>query len=125
MGKKKPGRKPQPDDKVPFQVRLDSELHELLTKAAEKLEISVNQLVQSLCWGAIQHFEPGEGSISPSGFVRVTPRRKCGFVGKPGTYRGSPEEIENIFLAGHQPEVENRGEFWFGLDFSERGVVKR
>lgn len=128
MVKKRPSPKPQRDEKVPVQIRFDPELHQSLTKAAESLDISINQLVNAVLWGTIPRLILGEAvikTIDGRGFVSSARRRKCAFFGKGGSYKGSPEEQHFRESAGQPLEVEEYGECWFGVDFSERGVVNR
>jgi hypothetical protein len=120
--KKRPGRKPRGEEKIPFQLRLDAEVHERLTKAADQLGVSVNQLVQAICWGVMDEFHLGEAHVAPGGFVTVRERRRCGFFGRPGAFAGSVDEQIDLLKDGRDPEIVDKGELWFGLDFTDRGI---
>ena len=79
MVKKRSRPKPQRDEKVPVQIRFDPELHALVTKAAESLDVSANQLVNAVLWGTIPRLIPGEAvikTIDGRDFVNSEPRRK-------------------------------------------------
>ena len=107
---------------VAFQVRFDPDLHQELHKVAEEAGISLNQLIQGICRGALGHVYQGEAFVSPSGFMRVKPQRGCLFFGQPGDSWTEDEEID-YHETGEMPKGKDRGRVWFGLDFTNRGVV--
>ena len=112
------------EGKVPVQVRLDAELHEKLKRVAEEANISMNQLVNGMCWGLIGKSVQGEATKHSSGFVAVEKRKKCLFFGEPG-YSLTPRERADIEAEGHGAQIDDRdGEVWFKLDFTNRGVVR-
>ena len=117
MAKKLPTPEPQSaeDGKVSLQLRLEAELHERLRKTAEEAGISLNQLIQGICWGVVDKVVQGEAKRSPDGFVHWEMRKKCLFFGCPGSFN-DPD--------GRDPTPEYLGEYWFGLDFTNRGVVR-
>lgn len=53
------GRVPEDGGKVAFQVRFDQDLHESLVKISEVSGLSVNQLMQGICRGAINRAHIG------------------------------------------------------------------
>jgi len=112
------------DGKVSLMLRLDTELHEKLRVTAEQAGISLNQMVQGICWGAIENVVQGEAKRQANGFVGVQPRKKCLFFGKLGYFKEPQHELEDIYNNGFDPAPESKGEYWFGLDFTNRGVVR-
>ena len=114
---------PVEDGKVRILLRLESELHEKLRKTAEDAGINLTQLIQGILWGTIENSVQGEGKRETNGFVRVQPRKKCLFFGKMGFY-GDPDECDRLYSQGIEIPPEYKGEFWFGLDFTNRGVVR-
>jgi len=130
MAKKRVTRKtdspPVPEDgKVAFQVRLDADLHGRMREIAEKAGISLNQLLQGMCRGLIDHAHVGEGRRLKDGFHALRHTPKCVFFGQPGTPSDVPEEFYEDYREKHgqYPEALDKGWGWFGLDFTERGVV--
>ena len=112
------------EGKVPVQVRLDTELHEKLKRVAEEANISMNQLVNGMCWGLIDKAVQGEAKQVSSGLVTVEKRRKCLFFGEPGVSH-SPRERAEIEAEGYGAPLDDRnGDVWFKLDFTNRGVVR-
>ena len=111
------------DGKVSLQLRIEAELHEKLRATAEEAGISLNQLIQGICWGAIENVIQGEGKRQSNGFVSVQPRKKCLVFGKLGFYN-NPQEQESLYEQGIELPPDYNGEYWFGLDFTNRGVVR-
>lgn len=115
---KKQKTKPAIDgEKVAFQVRFDRDLHEQLAELSEKSGISLNQLVQGICRGAMAAAIPGEwskGTTVHGGpdeeFWSTTEAKGCVWFGRKGTGLGMGTSWEP-------------GAFWFGIDVRERGDV--
>lgn len=114
------------DGKVAFQVRFDSELHAQLKGLAEQADLSLNQLIQGMCRGLVEHGRVGRAVVQKeSGFVSVRPESRCVYFGTPGIPSNVPEAAYPDYVHRHdeEPEPVKKGWVWFGLDFSERGVV--
>lgn len=113
------------DGSVAFQVRLDADLHAQLKREAETAGISMNQLIQGILRGVLDRLVQGEAEVGRSGFVNVRPQKGCVFFGQPGVSLPEPWELENLERAGvTPPDEEFKGYVWFGLDFTNRGVVR-
>jgi hypothetical protein len=112
-------------DSVPFQLRLDAELHRDLKAAADTAGISLNQLIQGICRGALANLIQGEPDVSPYGFVSTKPQRGCVFFGRHGSTPAISMEDSEYYYDTHLkfPEGVDPGTLWFGLDFTNRGVV--
>lgn len=125
MAKKKATKKQTrtADDKTAFQVRFDADLHAEMKAAAEEAGISLNQLVQGICRGALAYLVQGEARVADDGLVQVEPTKKCVFFGETGR-RLTPEEREIYEEADHPPPPDKKGFVWFGLDFTDRGFVR-
>jgi hypothetical protein len=121
----KPEAEPQEDPaKVVFQVRFDADVHRDLKLQAEIAGISLNQLIQGICRGAVAHLVQGEASIR-NGFVTAREQRKCVFFGRQGIhYTENEAEAYRHHYSGDEPPPNDNGDVWFGLDFSERGFVR-
>ena len=114
-----------PDDATSaFQLRLDSELHDRFKKIAEEADVSLNQLIQGILWGTVENLKLGEAFVESDKTVRVEPRKKCLYVGRAGFYR-SPRERARDEEEGWDSPPDDKGELWFGLDFTNRGVVRK
>ncbi|QDU25606.1 hypothetical protein ETAA8_06760 [Anatilimnocola aggregata] len=105
-------------DKVPFQVRFDRDLHQELVKLSEQTGISVNQLVQGMCRGALSSAQVGQWNEfgmmegdKPTRFLISKPAKGCVWFGSKGIFDSDV------------PEITDRGTFWFGIDIRERGDV--
>lgn len=127
--KKQAQRKEAPkvelDGTVAFQVRMDADLHARLKREADQAGISMNQLIQGTLRGALERLVQGEADVSRSGFVQVRPQKGCLFFGSPGVSVPEPHERIHYQEAGiTPPEKEDKGYVWFGLDFTNRGVVR-
>jgi hypothetical protein len=114
------------NETVAFQVRLDVDLHEQMKKAAEKADISLNQLIQGICRGAMAHLVQGEPEIDDGGYVSQKQQRGCVFFGRVGFI---PEELKDKIesdysTSGIYPNSVDKGAVWFGLDFTNRGYVR-
>lgn len=111
---------------VPFQLRLDADLHGRLKAAAENAGISLNQLIQGICRGAEASLVQGEARLLQGGFVDAKPQRGCVFFGRPGVMpAGHEKECDEYYeMHGKYPEEVDLGLVWFGLDFTNRGVVQ-
>ena len=132
MAKKRAARKTATSDhvsddgKVAFQVRFDADLHGQLKELVEKADLSLNQLIQGMCRGLIEHAGAGRAVVNQdSGFISVRYESKCVYFGSPGEHNDMPEELWDAYHEQHgrYPEPFSKGWVWFGLDFSERGVV--
>ena len=113
MGKKKSARiKGEPSEqKTAFQLRLDADLHQQLKKAAEDAGISLNQLIQGICWGAVEHLHQGElitervvchSEGSPSeewAFSMAKARHGCLFFGRRSSAKSEEEQEALGYLA--------------------------
>ena len=115
---------PTEDDKTTFLVRLEPELLDWIRKAAEEAGMSMNQLVAGILRGAMPHLVQGQADRKPGGFVAVRPQKRCVFFGEAGVFLSS-EAQDDIRSTGHEPPENRNGEFWFGLDFTGRGVIPR
>jgi len=111
---------------VAMQVRFDGDLHQQLKATAETAGISLNQLIQGICRGAIAHLVQGEPDVDDGGFVRTKPQRGCVFFGRAGFVpTDGEEECEECFgKNGVYPDFVEKGTVWFGLDFTNRGYVR-
>lgn len=105
-------------EKVAFQVRFDRDLHEELVKLGAESGISLNQLVQGICRGAMAAANVGswdqfgmKQGDKPYKFVTSRSGNGCVWFGKKGEFDES------------QGEPISSGEFWFGIDVRERGDV--
>lgn len=113
----------QEPEPVAFQVRFDADLHEQVKAAAETAGISVNQLIQGICRGAMAHLVQGEPEVLLDGFVRVNPQRGCVFFGRAGI-ACNEEEVNEYYSAGKDAPAKDNGMVWYGLDFTNRGFVR-
>lgn len=109
---------------VAFQVRFDADLHTQLKNAADAASISLNQLIQGICRGAVAHLVQGEPDVSLSGYVRVKPQQGCVFFGRAGMYPSQDEAEKHYHLTGEEPAPIDNGTVWFALDFTNRGFVR-
>lgn len=110
---------------VAFQVRLDSETHKHLKETAERSEISLNQLVTGILRGAAGSMIEGEGRVEGSQQVlKVTPRKKCLTFGRWPCDSVTQYEREQAEDHGEFPPYNDPGQYWFGLDYTDRGVVR-
>lgn len=113
---------PPEEGTIAFQVRFDADLHAQVKHCAEHAGISMNQLIQGIVRGALDHFQYGEPWVDAYGVVNVRPRRGCVFFGRPGDY---PEDgRERSSAAGLPLPITDPGTIWFGLDYTNRGVVQ-
>jgi hypothetical protein len=113
-------------DAVPYQLRLDAELHAGLKAAADTAGISLNQLIQGICRGALANLVQGEAVVGMGGFVSAKGQRGCVFFGREGSMPLGQEDDCRIEYAeqGKYPEGVETGSVWFGLDFTNRGLVR-
>ena len=124
MAKKRSAEsEPVEDGNARILLRLEAELHEKLRMTAEGAGINLTQLIQGILWGAIENAVQGEGKRQSNGFVSVQPRKKCLMFGKLGFYN-NPQEQESLYEQGIELPPDYNGEYWFGLDFTNRGVVR-
>lgn len=118
----------QPDamETVAIQVRLGGDVHQQLKETAETAGISLNQLIHGICRGAMAHVVQGEPVIDGGKFISAKPQRGCVFFGHTGWI---PEELKDKYeyeyaVNGEYPANTDKGTVWFGLDFTNRGVVR-
>lgn len=121
----KPSLEPEAESgAVAFQVRFDADLHARLKAEADAADISLNQLVQGICRGALDFLHQGEAEMLSTGFVKARQQKRCVYFGRPG-WSCSAEEAERIRDAtGDEPAEPDKGALWFSLDFTNRGVVR-
>lgn len=111
------------DGSVAFQVRLDADLHARLKEAAETAGISMNQLIQGTLRGAMEYLVQGEADMQAFGWVRQRKQKGCVFFGRVG-YSLDEEEVMEYRSRGEKPPEPDKGLVWFGLDYTNRGVVR-
>ncbi len=115
-----------PSDKVSLHLRLDGDVHRRLSQAASASGISMNQLIQGMVEGCLEHLIQGEPDYK--GKARLLGRRSqagCVFFGKLGA--AASEDDKAAARAGAlSPEdaEDDPGVVWFGLDYSKRGLRK-
>ena len=112
-------QKPKRPETTAFQVRLDAEVHATLKKAAEDASISLNQLVTGILRGCADNMHLGEGRIR-DGVITIDPT-----VAQCVTFGERPQYEEDFGIAEAHGQRIDDGVYWFGLDFSDRGYVRR
>lgn len=144
MAKKKAAKKRADRDpgKTRFEVRFDTEVYEELRAVAERIGVSVNQLLQGLGRWAIKNPRPGDPVRQDSGLVYAekTTEAQQGAVwwGTTASYRpmtaSERADLERDMIEAHgtdsmlEPEhyqkLEDKGHVCCHLDFTERRVVR-
>jgi len=144
MAKKKAAKKTQERDpgKTRFEVRFDTEVYERLRMLADQIGVSVNQLLQGLGRWAVKNPRPGDPTRTENGLVIQDDSKETqlGAVwwGKTASYRpmtaAEREQLERDMIEAHgtdemlEPEhyqtLEDKGEIYCHLDFTERRVVR-
>jgi hypothetical protein len=109
---KKSGRKPPQPQKagpVPLQIRVSPGVHATLKQAADRADISVNQLVQGvLQWSA---FAVRQGRpVLLEDVIEEREGERCVWFGEP-----------TMIVDGHRVRP---GNFIFALDFSDQGALR-
>lgn len=124
-GQKAKKEPPQKQSKGLFQVRFEQEVLDQLKAAAAEAGISVNQLMQAMCKGCLQHFMPGEARKERDGFVTLKRVKGVVSFGREGTVWDAESRLEHLQIFGEEPEgpYEDKGELFFTVDFTERIIV--
>jgi len=122
-------------ERARMDLRLDPELHGLLKEAAQKVGVSVNQLVQGILWANVRKMIPGDCSIY-NGVVSQVPFPGRAFFGELATIGEElPADVYSEFMEDFSRDIEERGLIqiehlqklglvWYQLDFTERGAVR-
>lgn len=134
MAKKKAANSKKTPAGGVFQVRIEPELHERLRKHAESAELTLNQLVKVMIQGCVDNLVQGEAEVekdSGGDVVRVKEQKKCVFFGRGAVPNDgvTEERRRGMEYEGYHDDdipgvLQDRGAFWFGVDFSERGYVR-
>jgi hypothetical protein len=115
-------QKQRDEGKTRFELRFDDDLYAAVKEAADKAEISVNQLMQGIARWAMEHAHPGEEVFDHDGHeVRSLAQPGC-------IWFGHDTHVVEIQMSDHPGHVEEQivpAEVFFELDFTERNVVRR
>ena len=115
-----------------FTLRLKPEVHDKLKEVSDRIQVSMNQLVQGFCEAAIETAQVGEAVKGEKGKIKLRQTPGCVCFGNFGEYQyrykgevvSECDLVEEMgFAYEKHPGVDEVGmdaDLWFGLDFSGR-----
>ena len=93
-----------------LELRIDADVVSELQKLAERVGVSVNQLMQGIARWAVGHAHPGEADVDDHGIISTRPQLGCVWFGKDETEAEDEQGFPHL----------DPGYVAFSLDFTER-----
>jgi hypothetical protein len=115
-----------PPSKVRLELRLDVDVHSKLKDIAEHCGLSLNQVIEGICDVCGRYAVAGEPLKLGGDCVFTTMEKpRCVWFGVISSHGMSAKEWE-AYVVEHEsnPPLVTKGEVWFGLDYSERRIVR-